>query len=58
MAKSTAGKVTQPSRLPRAGAMPALRSSAILDTRVLKKPGSSYCHCDWHTSHYVNNELY
>ena len=35
MAKKTAGKVAQPSRLPRAGATPALRSSSLLDTRVI-----------------------
>src|ERR1039457_4526863 len=35
MAKKSAGKVAQPSRLPRAGGTPALRSSSLLDTRVV-----------------------
>jgi len=30
-----------------------LKPSALLDTRVLKKTGSFYYHCDWHASHYV-----
>jgi hypothetical protein len=45
MAKKAAGKVAQPSRLPRAGGTPALRSSSLLDTRIvycgdnLEQPG-------------------
>jgi DNA modification methylase len=35
MAKKSDGKVAQPSRLPHAGGTPALRSSALLDTRVV-----------------------
>src|ERR1019366_7633117 len=35
MAKKSAGKVAQPSRLPRAGGTPALRSSSLLDARVV-----------------------
>ena len=35
MAKKSAGKVAQPSRLSRAGATPALRPSSLLDTRVV-----------------------
>jgi hypothetical protein len=29
------------------------KPSPLLDTRVLKKTGSFYYHCDWHASHYV-----
>jgi hypothetical protein len=35
MAKKAAVKVAQPCRLPRAGGTPALRSSYLLDTRVV-----------------------
>ena len=38
----------KPKAPPPAAAPAAGKPSALLDTRVLKKTGSFYYHCDWH----------